>query len=128
TYRRGYRSPFTPCIRKARPRLPRCGSPTLKVAAWRPASLIHPVHVGGTVAAHCRPRRAHSPGARRPDGAGSGRGRRQPRLVLVEVALDLPVANLGAVVVPFGALGLEVVAEHVVAQRVADDGVSLQLV
>src|SRR5687767_9207786 len=50
------------------------------------------------------------------------------RLELVEVALDLPVADLGSVFVPFGALGRHVVAEDVVAEGAADDVVAFELV
>ena len=47
---------------------------------------------------------------------------------LLEVALDLPVADLGAVLVPLGPLGLDEVVEDVVAEGFPDDLVPLQLV
>src|SRR5919109_20605 len=47
---------------------------------------------------------------------------------LIEVAVDLPVRDLRAVLVPFGALRLDEVRQHVVAQRLDDDRISLELV
>src|SRR6185503_19581563 len=49
-------------------------------------------------------------------------------LELLEIALDLPVGDLRAVLVPLGALGIDEVAEDVVAEGFADDLVLLELV
>src|SRR5829696_2970543 len=59
-------------------------------------------------------------------GPGSMPGRAV--LELLQVALDFPVRDLRAVLVPFGALGVDEVAEDVVAQGLPDHVVPLELV
>src|SRR5205085_51155 len=49
-------------------------------------------------------------------------------LELLQVLLHFPVADLGPVLVPLGALRHDVVRHHVVAQRLGDHGVLLELV
>src|SRR5213593_916983 len=55
-------------------------------------------------------------------------GRAPPSLELFEVPLNFPIRYLRPVLVPLGALGVDEVAEHVVAERLANDAVLLELV
>jgi len=48
-------------------------------------------------------------------------------LVLLQVALELPIGDVGAVGVPLGLLGVEEVGENVLAQGTRDHGVRLHL-
>src|SRR6185437_15825057 len=45
----------------------------------------------------------------------------------LQVAIELPLRDVESEVVPFGLLGLEEMAEHVLAEGLADDEVRLEL-
>src|SRR4051795_10946056 len=62
------------------------------------------------------------------DGLADGRRWRLGWSEGLEVAVQLPAGDLGAVLVPLGALRGEVVRQDVVAERLGDDGVVLELV